>query len=489
MIAKFRRVLVRMRTQAAKVAAEVDVEVEHHIDLRARRFIKQGMPADAALVEARRRFGPEGTTRALKHAAHTRERRMHWTDWLDGLAGDARYALRQLRRSPGFAATATITLALGIGANATMFGVIDRLLLRPPAAVGDPATVVTPSLTRTFAGAGQGATRHSQAALSYPIYADLVRSGAFERVGAYRSRTLTLGSGMAARLVRGVATTAGYFPALGVRPAAGRFYTEDEADAAPGAETVVLSHAFWEREFGGDPQAVGRAIELAGTPFRIVGVAPSGFTGIDRTPVDLWIPFTAGVSAEGVAEWKQRRESFFLFVVARLKKGTSTATAAQVGSAAVRAGYLADGTPASSVERQQPGISLVSALPRDARGNTAEARVSLLLGAVAFLVLVLVCANIANLQLARTIQRRREIAVRLALGVGRRRLVRQLALDSVLLAVLGGVAALAIAYAGGEIGRHTLVKFGLGDEPLVDGRVLAFTALISTLAGLAMGLV
>ena len=408
---------------------------------------------------------------------------------LESLAADVRYALRQLRRAPAFAATAIITLALGIGANATMFGVIDRLLLQPPAGVTDPGTVVIAAVTRTFTGAGQAAVRDTQAWMSYPLYADLVRTGAFEQVAAYRLRTLTLGSGVVARLVRGMATTAGFFPALRVRPAVGRFYSEAEADEAPGAEVVVLSHAFWRREFGGDPRAVGQSIELSGRPFLVVGVAPSGFTGVDRAPVDLWIPLTAGVTAEGLARWKQGRESFFLSVFARLKRGTPIGTAAQQGSAGVRAGYLADGTSASDVERQQPGVALVSALPRDAHGNTAEGRVALLLGAVALLVLVLACANVANLQLARTIQRRRELAVRLALGVARGRLLRQLALDSVLLALLGGIAALAIAYAGGEIGRRALVRFGLGDQPLVDARVLAFTALISTLTGLATGFI
>jgi predicted permease len=415
---------------------------------------------------------------------------MHWKDSVDGVMGDARYAFRQLKRAPGFAAAATITLALGIGANATMFGVIDRLLLRPPAHVVDPSTVVTVTLVRRFSGAGEAAARDTQEVMSYPLYTDIRgASAAFSDVAAYRSRTLTLGSGPSARAVRGIATTAGYFKALGVRPAVGRFYIEEEADAAPGASVVVLSESFWKREFGGEARAIGQTVELAGKPYRVIGVAPSGFTGIDRAPVDLWIPITAGVTAEGLAQWKKNRESFFVLVFARLKKGTPMGTAAQMGSAAVRSGYLADGTPPTKVDQQDPGVALVSALPREARGHSAEARVALLLGAVALLVLILACANVANLQLARTIQRRREIAIRLALGVGRGRLLRQLALDSVVLALLGGGAAVALAYGGGEIGRRSLVSFGIGDEPLVDARILTFTAVISMLAGIATGLV
>src|SRR4051812_6885881 len=207
-------------SRRAKVAEDVDAEVAHHIELRARRFIDRGMPAEQAWAEARQRFGPAGTTDALIAAAHAREKRMHWSEWIDGLANDVRYAFRQLRRSPGFAITATITLALGIGANATMYGVIDRLLLQPPPGVVDPATVVTAAVARTFGGISEPAVRDTQFAMSYPLFVDLVGSGAFEHVAAYRRSTLALGSGMAARPARGMSTTSRYFQTLGVRPAA-----------------------------------------------------------------------------------------------------------------------------------------------------------------------------------------------------------------------------------------------------------------------------
>jgi putative ABC transport system permease protein len=478
----------RFRTPGQKIADEVDAEVAYHIELRARRFIERGMPEDLAWAEARRRFGPPGTTAELVQAARAKETRMRWTDRLDGIASDARYSLRQLRRTPAFTITAVVTLALGIGANATMFAVIDRLLLQPPSQVVDPSTVVSASIVRTFVVPGQPAVRDTQATTSYPLYADLARSGVFQRVAAYRARTLTMGSGASARPVNGITTTADYFPLLGVRPAAGRFYTENEADVAPGAQVAVLSYAFWVRAYAADSGAIGQTIELAGQPYHVIGVAPSGFTGVDRAPVDLWIPFAAGVLPQQLDRWKRDRDSFFLYVLARLKKGTTTTEAAEASSAALHAGYLAGGMPAPEVERLQPGIALISALPREAHGRSAAARVALLLGAVAVLVLILACANVANLQLARTIQRRREIAVRLALGVTRTRLLQQLALDSVIVSLLGGVVALAIAYAGGMVGQRSLVRFGIGAEPLVDARVLAFTAALSVVTGIVTGL-
>jgi predicted permease len=466
-------------------AREVDDEIRFHLEQRAAQLAReQGLTPAEARAEALRLFGGLNEARPrLMAAAREREAHMRRGELLDSVRQDVTYAVRQLRRSPGFALAAVITLALGIGANATMFGVIDRLLLRPPAHVVDPARVMYLSYVRTFDG-----RTDDQEAFSYPLYRDLRETRAFEHVAAYSRTSLALGRGPDARRVRAMRVSANYFMTLGVRPALGRLFVAED-DGNPVAPTVaVLGYGFWQSHFGGDAGVLGRSLPLGDGRYTIIGVAPERFVGLGQSAVDLWIPLTAGVDAEDLVNWNKGRQAFWLRVIGRLRPGVTPAAARADASATLRAGDERAGVSPTWIAERNPRIALISALPRRARANDPDAKVSLLLGAVSLLVLLLACANVANLLLARGIRRRREIAVRLALGIGRRRLLRLLVLESLVLAALGGVAAVVVAKWGGELVRRVLFA-GIDwvDSP-VDARVLAYTALAALATGLLAGL-
>lgn len=468
------------------IERDVDDEIALHLELRIERLVAQGYSADEARSTAMRRFGPLDDARAqLRATAGTRIQRMRLTDRLDSFRQDVAYSVRQLRRSPGFAAAVIVTLGLGIGANATMFGAIDQLLLRPPAHVADPGRLVTIT-TRDL----RRDASHVQRVLSFPIYQDLERAhDAFGVVGVYQNANVDFGAGATVKSVPAVLATARYFEALGVRPYEGRFFSADEAGDAPGAPVAVLGYSFWQREFDGDHRVIGRTVQFSGAPHTIVGIAPDGFDGVELTNVDVFLPLTDAMSAQTVAALSRARQTYAYLVVGRLARGVTVAHAADVATAAVDIGSLNSGQRASELEALGRRVELTSALPRDARGTNPESRVAELLGAVSLFVLLLACANVMNLQLARGITRRREIAVRVALGVNRGRLVRQLALDCLLLSAAGAVAGILIAQFGGRFVRRSLLGGSLGALSPVDGRVLVFSLLLALAVGLVTGLV
>jgi putative ABC transport system permease protein len=407
---------------------------------------------------------------------------MTWNDRIESTRQDAAFAVRQLRRSPTFAITAIITLALGIGANASMFGVVDRLLLQPPAQVVEPARVVTAAVEIGRAGS-------LQSRLSYPIYRDLKRStGAFSDVGAFDNAGLPVGEGASATIIPVVKATAGYFRALGVRPALGRFFTDDESERDPGARVIVLGDAYWRQYYAGDPAMIGKMIPVGGESFRVIGVAPAGFVGLDLAEVSAWIPLTVG-SPSAFGHWQQNRQWYTLNIVARLRPGIGPDAAAAAGTASLEVGEAEDGLSASDIRERNERLRLTSALPRDARGSRPEGRVAVLVAIVSLLVLIIACANVANLQLARAIQRRREVAIRIALGVSRGRLLRQLALDGLIISLFGAAGALMIVAWSGAFVRRILLAGASAQVSPVNWRVLAFTAVVAIVTGVATGLI
>lgn len=469
--------------RGAPVAADLDDEIRLHLELRAEQLEKRGMPAAAARAEALRRFGAMDEARGgLYRAAQRREWSMRAREWLETVGQDARYALRTLRSNPGFAAVAVLTLALGVGANTAFFSVIDGVLLRPlPFREAERLVVVWETDRHS------GTTREPAA---WPDYLDFARRSTTVRDMAVllgMEVNLTPATGEPARL-SAVASSAGYFGLVGVRPLLGRGFTPEE-DRPGGARTVVLGEAFWRARFRGDPGVIGRTIRLDDKAYTVVGVVPAGAdVGVDQIheqaayhapytgagDVDVWVPLQAG-------EADYPRDTHPFFIVGRLAPG-----------AGVEAAQAELGRIGAEVERTYPsndgrGVH-VEALERVVFGPVRPALL-VLWGAVA-LVLLVACVNVANLLLARGAARAREVAVRTAVGAGLDRLGRQFLVESVVLALLGGLAGIALAWAL----LRALLVLAPADVPRLgevglDGRVLAMTLAVSLAVGIAFGLV
>lgn len=407
--------------------------------------------------------------------------------WRD-LGRDVVFAFRQWRRSPGFFLAALVTLALGIGANTAIFSVADRTLLRPPP-VREPDRLVM-----VYTTCRRGDPRCSS---SYPDYLDY-REGTsgLDDLAAYSWVPLNVGADeTGAWLASGQVVSGNYFQVLGLAPAAGRLIQPADNRPPAGATAAVLGYRAWQDRFGGDPDVVGREIRLNGSPFTVVGVAPARFRGLDLgSDADVWIPIFAGsrlgavgaVGQEGI--FGARGSRWIHALVGRL---APQASAAQVRTQllAVSQG-LRESDPDARGERSVTVDELSgSVLPTFARDDLV--RFVGLLVAVVAATLLLACANLANLLLARASDRRREMGIRRAVGAGSARLVRQLATEAVALALLGGAAGLLLAHwallalSGFSLpGGVPLADVGLG----LDGRIVAFTGLLSVLTGLAFGL-
>ena len=467
---------------------EIDEELRFHVDSRVEQLMARGLTREEATRSAHERFGapwPYAVSR-LHAAGQLREERLDMRERLDAWWHDLRYATRTLSRQRGFAFVVITTFALGIGANATMFGVIDRLLLQPPPGVGDPASVVEVGFQDKKMRNGAFLSN-----LHYPLMTALEGDTAIfsDAAAATDPSKYALGRGSDAQEITGVLASGTYFRTLRARPASGRLFgPDDDRDISPGV--VVISYGFWQRHFAAEPGAIGKTLQIGPRHFTVIGVAPRGFTGMGPKRVDAWIPIA---SAEGLRlagpQWATDWGSYWIHVVARVRPGIEPELAAAHASAAYANGQTAwRAKTERSPKAQYPQIGLRSILPSEQLRENPETKIARLLVAVTVVVLLIACANVTNLLLARGTERRREIAVRLALGVARWRLVRLLFAETALLAVIGGVVALLVSILGASLLRATLLADFEPTDVIIDTRVIVTTfglvVLTSVLAGL-----
>jgi putative ABC transport system permease protein len=466
------RALLRGRAAERELAEEL----AHHIELETEQNIRRGMTPERARRQALLAFN--GVDRFAEEVRLAR-----WTSVLEDLLADVRYALRSLLRRPGFAAAAIGTLALGIGGTTAVFSVTDALFLRAPSGVRDASDVV-----RIFVARDEGSVRTPMGGPGSWVDYEALRRGAagFAAVAPHLpGRFMEMGRGGAAERVRGDAVGHGYFPLLGVRAAHGRLFSTEEDDTQGTHPVVVLSHGMWQR-LGGDPELLGTTIALNDQPLTVIGVVEPAFTGLDLDPVDVWVPTAMAaplglVGMMGDADWRQVPGMAMVHFLGRLVPGADRASVTESATAVLR--HAAEAAPELD---PTPDVLLGSLIPGRALHRGASSSLALWLLLVAGVVLAIACANVLGLLLARMTARGREFAVRLSLGAGRGRLMRQHVTETLVLTILGGCAGVLLAYWGAGVARQFPLPPGAGG---VDGRILLFALAISLVIGLLLGVV
>jgi putative ABC transport system permease protein len=465
-----------------KLEAELKDEIAFHKTMLERDERVAGASADDAAHAAHRQLG---------NITGVRERsRDAWGFIsLDVLMQDLRYAFRGLRRSPGFTAAAVITLGLGIGANAAMFGVIDRLMFRPIPYLRDASAV-----HRVYLQSNTTAGRTTHVSTPYTRYLDLQKwTSSFSDFAAFSPTDLVVGTGEAAHEAHVVAASASFFGFFAAHPALGRFFTASEDSVPTGTKVAVLGYGYWQSHYGGR-SPLGETLDLGYLQCTIIGVAPAGFAGIADGPAsDIYIPITAyGFAGSGRAahlyfvgyEWDWAE------IMVRQKPGVSATVAnADLTNALIRSRVAARVIHPNFVQVERTDPHAIAGSLRVASGPQPglEARTLLWVTGVAIIVLLIACANVANLFLARALRRRREVALRLALGVSMRRLAAQSLTESLVLSMLGCAIGIAVAQWGGA----ALTRLFLPDYPAFsiasDWRTLGVAIAAAVIAGLLTG--
>ncbi len=465
---------------------EVEEEMRFHLDARVEDNVRAGMTLEQAREDASRRFG----NRLISKEA---TRRADILPSIETVMQDLRYALRSLRKNPGFATAAILSLALGIGANTAIFSLLNAVVLRQ-LPVDDPKQLV--QLTYTFPSNGPN---NWNSWFGYP------------QLDAFRTQSKTLsgvfgGTGLgrvsiefngASGLAQGDAYTGNFLSVLGVTPQYGRFFGPE--DDKPDASVAIISDRYWNSRFGGDRAVVGRSININQLPFTVIGITPPEFTGVSLgAGPDVWVPLHAlDRMRPDSKRWTQPFTSWLL-IAGRLAPGVSQQQA-QAELDVIHRQLLEEQLAASELRRRESQQRFVQeshlVLLPAANGTVSGIRkrygvpLKLLMG-IAAMVLLVACANVANLLLARASSRQREIAVRLALGASRARIIRQLLTESLLLSSIGGILAFAIAWWGSA----ALVRMiSTGDSPVPldvhpDWRVFGFAAAVSVFTGLLFGI-
>jgi predicted permease len=479
-------------TRRKRTQGDFAEELQSHLVLEADRLREAGMSEEEALAAARRNLGNMTQAQERFYEAH------RWL-WLDDLIQDLRYGLRQLRRNPGFAAVAVITLALGIGANTAIFSVVNAVLLRSMP-VRKPGELVL-----LYARSGTG--RHSGGPVvgrwnlvSYDAFQYFARNGrSFQGLAAFRSGTDAVevrwpgvaSHGQAERAVSHL-VSGNYLDVMGVSSLSGRVL-EPSDDAQSARPVAVISYDYWVRRLNRNPQTVGRSVDLNGTSFTIVGVAPPEFFGermYDRPP-DFWVPLTFQPQITQRKSYLTRQDEYWLNFIGRLKPGITLAQAQAALDVQLREFLVAQAGARPSKRDQEAIKQAYIELSPGGRGishlrDQYSKPLHILLAIVALLLLV-ACANVANLLLSRSAARQKEISTRLVVGATRPRLVRQMLTESVLLAIFGAGAGLLLANWGVHV-LSSLLSHELVLDVTADPAILAFTLSVALLTGLAFGL-
>ncbi len=469
---------------------DVAEEMEAHMEMEAEALMAKGVPEEEARAEARRLFGDR--TRFHQEAAKeasARERRVRWTDRFDHLIRDSRYALRRMAKSPGFTGIAILSLALGIGANTAIFSLVNAVLLSgvPMRAPQELVEIYTSE---------EGTPEEPGYPYSISSYLDLVdlreHTDVFAEVAGYEAFFSRLETATSTEPIWGEAVSWNLFSMLGIEPEVGRFFVSEEGQTPGTHPVVVLGYDFWQRRFGADPGVVGTDLRLGGRQYTVVGVAPESVQGFTAPGfnMDMFAPYmmSDALNFEGQSNHLSQRTSRSTFIKARLAPGVS-------------------------VDQARAALVTLSARQREAYPDHWEGRdfnlvptsdvaihplvdgwlyaVAALLLTVVAIVLLVACTNLAGFLLARASDRKKEIALRLAMGASRGMLVRQLLTETVILGVLGGAAGLLVA-------KWTLGAIQAFQPPIpipinldlgLDRTVLLFTFGVSAAAGIFFGLV